>query len=374
MKPQLSRNLQTRTVPALLLLIGCALGLEGATVESNLNKTFPAAPGGRLVLDADRGPIEIITSDRSDILVEVKRSVSRVPAEQAAELFAAHLVTFEQDGGEVAVRAKIKEGFRQVSRAAQNFRVEFRVLTPKRFNFDLRTAAGDITANDIDGKVKARTAGGSLKFASVTGALDANTSAGGIRVADAGGPVTASTSGGNIHIEGVNAGGKVETSAGSITVNRAKVKLTAHTSGGNIQAGELDCPAELDTSAGSITVKSARGPLKANTSGGHVTIEEAQDTVIADTSAGGITATFASQPTGDCRLTTAGGSISVKLDSELAFNVDAKTAGGQVSTELPITMTVTGQVRQEGLKGKLNGGGKALVLRTSAGNITLRKK
>jgi DUF4097 and DUF4098 domain-containing protein YvlB len=114
--------------------------------------------------------------------------------------------------------------------------------------------------------------------------------------------------------------------------------------------------------------------MLAKTSGGSITIEDAQDTVTAETSAGGITATFSSQPTGDCKLRTSGGNITVKLDSELSFDLDAKTSGGSVSTEIPVATVVTGEARNEGLKGKINSGGKALLLRTSAGNVTIRKK
>jgi hypothetical protein len=37
-------------------------------------------------------------------------------------------------------------------------------------------------------------------------------------------------------------------------------------------------------------------------------------------------------------------------------------------------MIVTGEARNEGLKGKINSGGKTLLLRTSAGNVSIRKK
>lgn len=372
-QPKLNTHVTLLHLAALLALATGTLG--AATTESNLEKTFVVKPGGQFTLEADRGPIEVATSDRGDIVVEVKRTVTRVSAEKAAEIFAAHVVTFDQDGDRVEVRGKVKEGFSKLfNRGLANFEVKYRVLAPKKFNFDLKTAAGSIRAEDIDGKIRARTSGGSLRFEAVSGNFDGSTAAGDIRAGVLGGKVSAKTSGGSVSIDQLQAGGNVETSAGSITINQVKGELSGHTSGGSIHLGETEAAVKVSTAAGSIHVKSAKGPLVASTSGGSITIEDAQDTVNADTSAGSITATFSSQPKSDCRLTTSGGGITITLDPELAFDVEAKTSGGRVSTEIPIATTVLGNPIAASVKGKLNGGGKALVLRTSAGNVTIRKK
>lgn len=375
MKPQCDRSLHAIRFGVLTCLLATVFNLSAGAAESNLNKTFQVKPGGQLTIDSDRGSIDITTSDRTDLSVEVRRKVSKASDAEAAEFFAAYVVTFEQEGDRVVVRGKMKESARKLFNwGRQNLEVKYVVLAPKRFDFDLRTAAGSITSADIDGKVKARTAGGSLRFAGVTGSFDGMTSAGEIRSGDIGGSVVATTSGGSIHMESLGSDGKLRTSAGSITVGHAKAMLAANTSGGSIHLGESEGSAELATSAGSIGVKSARGALHAVTSGGSITIDEAHDIVNADTSAGSINATFVSQPPGDCKLTTAGGSITLKMDSELAFELDARTSGGKVTTEIPVATTVSGSGASSSLKGKLNGGGKALVLRTSAGNINIRRK
>jgi DUF4097 and DUF4098 domain-containing protein YvlB len=121
-------------------------------------------------------------------------------------------------------------------------------------------------------------------------------------------------------------------------------------------------------------VKLANARLDANTSGGGITIDDARDTVIANTAAGSITASFSAQPHEDCRLTTSAGGIDLRLAPTLTFDVEARTSGGDVTTELPIVSTVVGRQHSGVLQGKLNGGGKTLLLKTSAGNISLRKR
>ena len=362
------------------LLIGLALVAQGggplqaATTEGNLSRTFAVNPGGRLIIDADRGSIDIATSDRSDVQVEVKRKVSRESAARGAEILAAHEVTFDQDGDLVAIRAKAKPAAAGwFNRGTQHLQVEYHVLAPRRFNLELRTAAGEIVSSDIEGTVKARTAAGSLKFGNIKGPFDGETAAGEIHLESASGRVTAESSAGSIRLGEVDGITSATTAAGSISVGKANASLTAKTSGGSIEVGDCAGPAQLQTAAGSIRVKSARARLDANTSGGSITIDDAQDTVLGRTAAGSISASFSAQPHEDCRLTTAGGGIEIKLADKLAFDVEARTSGGEVSTELPIVSTVVGRPHAGVLQGKLNGGGKTLLLKTSAGDISLKR-
>ena len=395
---------------AMTITLGSSALLRAQTTEDNLSKRFNVKPGGQLLMEVDRGAIQITTGETSEVQVEVKRKITGVNAAKAQDTLAAHEVTFDQDGDRVEVHARFKNEFQQnLNKGAQRLQVRYEILVPSKFNLDLRTAAGDISATDIEGSVKARTAGGSLKFGEVKGPFDGTTSAGSINLESATGIVTAKTAGGSISlgtlaseamaetsagsisVKKANAklaatthGGsidlgelrgpaRVETSAGSINVKMANERLNAITHGGKIEAGELNGPAQLDTSAGSIKVVAMHAPLVANTAGGAIEIGEAADAVTAHTSAGSITIAFGSQPHGDCHLTTSGGGINVRLADDLAFDLDARTSGGRVITELPVTITVVGEHKGGALKGKLNGGGKLLELKTSAGDIVLKK-
>jgi DUF4097 and DUF4098 domain-containing protein YvlB len=198
------------------------------------------------------------------------------------------------------------------------------------------------------------------------------TSAGSVHLAGATGKASAKSSGGGIELGVMEADTRAETSAGSISIKTAKAALVVKTSGGGIHAGELDGPADLQTSAGSIHVASARGKLEANTSGGGIELDDLRGSVLAHTSAGSITAAFTAQPDAACRLSTSGGGIQVALKPGLAFDLDAKTSGGSVKTDIPVTAVVSGEAKHGVLQGKINGGGKPLELKTSAGNISIR--
>jgi hypothetical protein len=299
----------------------------------HLNRTFTIAPGGKLVMDVDRGAIDIRTSDRPEVTITVDREVRRASAKNARQLLAAHQVSFEQQGNTVTVHARLESSLKSWRNWGSGLQVRYTVTLPARFDLDLKTAGGSITIPDLEGTVLASTSGGSLKL----GAID--------------GPVTGRTSGGSIALESASQPVELRTAGGTVTLGIAKAA------------------AKLSTSGGSIRVDTAYGPLDAGTSGGSIDIRNAHATVDASTSGGSVTATLAADQTGDCRLSTSGGSVRLTVPRGIHADVDARTSGGSVKTDLPVT--VQGTLKHNELVGRIGEGGRSLRLRTSGGNIHL---
>jgi DUF4097 and DUF4098 domain-containing protein YvlB len=391
-----------------ILIAPATVAFGASSVDSDLIKNFTVKPGGEVVLDADSGAIDVATGETSEVVIEVKRRITRASAADAEAIFKAHQVNFDRDGDQVRVTAKLSQDANRLLRGGRiNFQVNYNIRVPKKFNLNLRTGAGNIAVAAIEGTIKTKTSGGNLNFDAITGPLEADTAAGNITSASISGTTAVKTSGGNINLGLLEAETTAATAAGSITVKTAKNSLALKSNGGNLNLGEVTGPADLSTAAGSITVKSARGkltmksnggnlelgdiggpadistaagsirvkvvsaPLVAKTSGGNIHIEDARETVQARTAAGSISVGFSAQPKADCKLVTAGGNIDVQLADKLSFDIDAHTAGGRVSSELPVS-TVALKPQRDTLQGKLNGGGTGLALQTSAGNISLR--
>jgi DUF4097 and DUF4098 domain-containing protein YvlB len=352
------------------VLLGWALADIGTlAAEANQSKTFSVRPGGTLLVEADRGGVEIATGDGEEVKVEVERTTPGLSESAAQKTLQEHEVSLEQTGDRVEVRAGFKT--QQWFGSERNkLRVHYRITVPMRFNLDVATSAGTIACGDIEGTVRARTAGGSLKFEQVTGPFNGHTSAGNIYAKRITGGANLKTSGGSITIGELGADATVETSAGNIKIDKALAEVKAKTSGGSVTIGEVVGRTAVSTSAGSIRIKTAHAPLEAVTSGGGIEIAEADDVIQARTSAGNIEVGFGAVPKGDSKLSTSGGGIQVRLPEGAGFDVDAKTSGGRVQCRLPMTIT-TSTRRKDVLEGQIHGGGKALVLRTSAGNITI---
>jgi hypothetical protein len=307
----------TALFSAALLVTACYAYTDG--IEDTINKSFTVRPGGTLFLESDLGSVEVRGSGSDKVDIELIREI-RTGRESEAERILKEIETgFDQSGNDVKVTLKYdRRGLERLfNNIGRYLRIKFVITVPERYNLDLYTKGGSISADKIEGTVKTRTSGGSLSFDRIVG------------------------------------------------------EITGRTSGGGITIGDVKGETNVHTSGGSIKIRSAEGPVDAHTSGGGITVEEVMGAIKADTSGGSIKATITSQPKADCRLTTSGGSITVTLGEGIGVDLDAKTSGGSVSTDFPVT--IQGEIRKNVLAAKINDGGPDLYLRTSGGSIRIRK-
>jgi hypothetical protein len=109
MKTKTSRlDRHGRILLAFTCLLALGIHTARAVVEGNLNKNFTVSPGGKLVVDADRGSIEVNTTKDSAARVEVFRKITGTSDARGQEILDDHKVNMEQEGDTVTVRAKGK--------------------------------------------------------------------------------------------------------------------------------------------------------------------------------------------------------------------------------------------------------------------------
>src|SRR6266478_8628437 len=78
-----------------------ASGLAAADFDNNLEKTFEVGPGGKLVVEADRGTLEVTTAPVGKVQVRVLRRIKGGNKAETDKLFANHEVVFSQQGSTV---------------------------------------------------------------------------------------------------------------------------------------------------------------------------------------------------------------------------------------------------------------------------------
>lgn len=317
--------------PLVLVLIGTtAFGLS----EDRVNQQLDAVPGGNLVVDVEFGSIDVSAADEGKVSVEAYRKIESKDEAQEKEYLASSPIQVSKEGNTIIVRARRTGGEKRWTWSDSiTMDARYTVRVPRQFHADLRTSGGTIAADGISGTVKADTSGGKLKFTQVRGPLHGRTSGGGIRMSACEGPIVVSTSGGDIECEG--------------------------------GSGRL----EARTSGGAIVVRNFNGDTAVKTSGGKLTLENIKGSLTGKTSAGTITASLVDPVSGDVTLQTSAGSIDVAVPPRAGFNVECKASMGNIRTEIPMLATRSDDDR---LEGTLNGGGKALMLKTSVGSITIK--
>ncbi len=308
-----------------IALVAIFLAASAAyAVEPPVHRTFNVAPGGTLTLETDVG----------DIRVDPGAGGVTIDVTQRTHVSSRHLdVTFDQQGNDVTVRAKLEPESHWFNWSDLDAR--FVVTVPSRYNVRIKTAGGDLKVGNLQGEVHCKTSGGGIALGRIDGQVEAN------------------TSGGDVSLEG---------GSGSVDL---------HTSGGGIRIGDANGSVQAKTSGGSIEIRRVAGDLYARTSGGGITIDEALGAVDAQTSGGSIRARLAQQPRADSRLSTSGGGITISIAPNVSVDLDAHTSGGDVDTDVPVTLL--GRQNDSSLQGKINGGGPKLMLRSSGGSIRVRK-
>lgn len=292
-----------------------------------IQQNFQVSAGGLLNVRAERASIDVTTHPQASA------SIAIIPRGWSVEEMQDDFtVDIHQSGNEIFVELRARHRLSNwFGWNRHGIRIE--AVIPDAFNVDLKTSGGGISVADLSGEVHSETSGGGIDLGQIDG------------------PVYGKTSGGSVRLTG------------------SKGNAELYTSGGSIKIGNVEGSIVASTSGGSVSVEHAEGQIQAETSGGSIHVSEIYGSIDARTSGGSVSADLRSQPHGDCRLETSGGNVTVRLASGLQFDVDAKTSGGRVRTDVPLT--VQGTIGKSHVEGRLNGGGPALYLRTSGGNISI---
>jgi hypothetical protein len=248
---------------------------------------------------------------------------------------------------------------------------------------EAETGGGSVHLDDLGGAAMAETGGGSIDVGNTNGELKLTTGGGSIHVISAKGKVVASSGGGSVSVGNATAV-MVETGGGSVDVKTCTGEAQVETGGGSIELGDINGPVTLETGGGSIKLNGARGPVKVSTGGGNLDLWKLSQGVRAETGAGTITAEFVGTPPSGNQsyslLETSAGDVIVYVASDVKLNIKAviQTAFGHKITSDFGDLKTSSEGGQWGPKTiyaeeVLNGGGPLLKVRTTIGNIFIRK-
>ena len=174
---------------------------------------------------------------------------------------------------------------------------------------------------------------------------------------------------------------KVETDGGAVTGTGIVGRMDATSGGGSIHFDDIGGATSAETGGGSIRLASAKGPVRAETGGGSIELNGVPS-ARAETGGGSIVAKFVPS-TGehtDSILETSAGDITVYVVSNLNITIRASIEmanGHKIHSDFPeIRITTEGDEGEPKTitgEGNLNGGGPVLKVRTTTGDIWLRR-
>ena len=150
-------------------------------------------------------------------------------------------------------------------------------------------------------------------------------------------------------------------------------KLDLETGDGRINLGNFKGEMDLKSGDGSETLDAVDGRLRATTGDGHIKANGRFDDLDLKTGDGHIEVQAAAGSTvnGSWRLETGDGSVTLGIPSNLAADVDLHTSDGHIDLDMPVT--TQGKLSENEVRGKLNGGGNLMTIRTGDGSIRLQR-
>ncbi len=150
-------------------------------------------------------------------------------------------------------------------------------------------------------------------------------------------------------------------------------RVDLHTGDGKIDLGNFKGEMQLRSGDGSQEIDSVDGRLRATTGDGHIRASGRFDELELKTGDGRVDARAAagSALATSWRLESGDGTVTLEVPENLAADVDLHTGDGHIDLDMPVT--TAGKIRENEVRGKLNGGGNLLVIHTGDGSIRLRK-
>jgi DUF4097 and DUF4098 domain-containing protein YvlB len=158
---------------------------------------------------------------------------------------------------------------------------------------------------------------------------------------------------GKIIAENLNGAVTLSSGDGDIRVNRGKGSLNIETGDGRVECRSIEGDLRAETKDGSVRIDGVFTRLDLHTGDGSID---------ADARAGSKMAAAWTVRTGD-------GSVNLALPDGFSADVDVHTGDGHINVDFPVT--VEGSLRENAIRGKINGGGQVLEVKTGDGSITL---
>ena len=384
-------------------------------VEESKTLNVDTAKPVTLKVDSAAGSVTVTGADVDTVQVKaIKTAFDSSQAQAEAELKTIQY-SITQAGNTITLNYELNKSMNFMNNINT---VDFIVTVPSETIVDVDTSTGEVSVTDVQGKVAIVNTFGDITVEQVDGALDAKTNSGGIDVSSvtagsgdvklssgfgtismsqvSGAEVTAESNSGKLDLENVRstkdmnlwsdfgnvtfANGSaasltVSTKSGSIELNSVNVSgaLVVTNDFGDIDLEQVNAKSyDLKTNSGSITVDGAQGSLKAETGFGNITVKNAENvTLQLNTKSGSIS--FAGSLGEDPHaLHSDFGDIEINIPADSALDVDLQTEFGNIRSDIPITITLNGEVDEGHHAGTINGGGSQLNASTKSGNISIR--
>jgi hypothetical protein len=314
-----------------------------------------------------RGDVTVRASDDSEIRVSAKKNVRTWSESQAERIAKPVTVEIGQNGNGYEVHPN---GYDQ---SDSRISVDLEVAVPRNSALTVKTEKGDVVISDINASVTVSDLSGDVEVRSTNGEVTLEMRKGDVKVADTKGDVRVSGKGGEI---------EVNDASGSLTVDGdfyGPVRADHVTKGVRMVSAKTDLTVSsltghLEAGSGNLDLVDAPGNVDLRTRDTEVNVENPGGKVNIDNRNAQTTVRFSTPPKEDVQITNSSSGISLTIPGSSSFEIQADCRNCDIASEFPSLSNSKTESGDSHLTGKYGSGkGPKITLRTSYGNIELRR-
>ena len=342
------------------------MGLQqvmGDEHDSDDTASSAIAPGAMLMIRNPHGDVTVTGSSiDGQVHVSVHKQVWAWKSSDAEDRESRLQPTFSTDGTRLVLNvAEVQGGQADLS-----------IEIPKDAGLTLQADHGDVTVSNLQAGVSITANHGDVDLSEITGAVtahvtddDASFSAhnvkGGVSIEGRAGDINISDIGGEVSLQGDFFGTtNVERVAGAVRFESSRTQFEV-----TRLDGEFEVAGGPDLSASNLV-----GPVVVKTKNRNITLDGVQGTVQITNRNGSVDVTQAS-PLASIQITNQHGSVDLGLPFGAGFDLNATTKHGEMENDFGLDTRENDD--QKTLTGSVAGGGPAVTVSTSDGDVTVRK-
>ncbi|MGD0693918.1 MAG: DUF4097 family beta strand repeat-containing protein [Terriglobia bacterium] len=338
--------------------------LNSYTYSQSLSQSVKPQP--HLVLEDERGDVEIRASDKPIIEATVKE-VIRTENEEEARKIADQLKVeiVEQTAGYYALRSNR----RSLSGDGSRISLDITLSVPKATSTEITSDQGDTTLAGLQGDQTVTSLHGDLHLSAVEGLVRVHKTGGLTEVRDVKGNVEVDGRGSDLDVGGVT---------GTVTVNgdfsgtlqfRNVIQTLRYTSS-RTDLTTQRLAGRLSMETGSLEANDVDGPFEITTKQKDITLENFKHSVKITNTNGDVQLRTSVPPTHPIDINLGKGEIQLDIPPASNFQIDATSRHGDVESDFP-SLKVVKEGDTPSISGTNGKGGPSIHLVTSYGTIRL---
>lgn len=327
--------------------------------------TQPLKPKSHLVMEDQRGDVEIRATDQTSMDVAIKKVIKADSQADAQKLADELKVEIVEEGGHYV----LKSNRRSLPNGGANVSLDLTMTVPKSTSAEISSERGDLSVSGLQGDQTLTVQHGDVHVSGVEGV---------VRIHKTGGLTEAHDVKGNVEVDGRGSDVEMENVSGSVAVNGdftgslrfRNVTQTLHYVSSRTDLTTQHLSGRLDMETGSLDASDIEGPFEISTRQKDITVENFKNSVKITNTNGDVQLRTSTAPTHPIEVNLGKGEIELDIPPSSNFQVEASSHRGDVDSDFP-GLTVNKEGDSPSIGGTTGKGGPTIHLTTSYGTIRL---